>query len=169
MRSLLLVLFLVCPAASASEDWGALRFLVGHWTAAGGGAPGQGAGDFVFEPGLQGTILVRKSHTEYPATKDRQASVHDDLLIVYRDPDERSEGALRAIYFDNEGHVIRYGITMFGDRIIFATDPAEHGPRYRLTYEREGSDTLRVQFEIAAPGKTFATYVTGTAKRSLAK
>ena len=167
MRPLLLLLLLACPATCSSDDWGALRSLVGHWTAAGAGAPGQGAGDFTFEPGLQGTILVRKSHTEYPATKDRQASVHDDLLIVFRDPDERSEGALRAIYFDNEGHVIRYGVSMFGDRIIFATDPAEHGMHYRLTYERDGGDTLRVQFEVAQPGKTFTTYVTGTAKRSL--
>lgn len=167
MRLALLLAVSFCPVLHASDDWGALRFLVGRWTAEGGGAPGQGSGGFSFEPDLQGRVMVRKSHTEYPATKDRPAFAHDDLMIIFRDPDERAEGAVRALYFDNEGHVIRYNVNMFGDRVVFATDPGEPAPHYRLTYERTGSDGLRVRFEIAPPGKGFSTYVDGAAKRSL--
>jgi hypothetical protein len=146
-----------------------LRFLVGNWTAEGGGSPGQGSGGFSFEPELQTRVLVRKSHTDYPAVKDRPAFAHDDLMIIFRDPDERAEGAVRAVYFDNEGHMIHYLVTMFGDRVIFTSDPAEHGPHFRLTYERVNGDELRVKFEIAPPGKGFATYVEGVAKRALSK
>src|SRR2546429_2603765 len=134
MRSMLLGVLLLCPVVSAAEDWGALHYLIGNWTAEGGGAPGQAAGSFSFAPDLQGRVLVRKSRADYPATKDKQASTHDDLMIVFREPDQSAEGALRAVYFNSEGHVIRYAVTMFGDRIDFASEPSRSAPQYRFDY-----------------------------------
>lgn len=166
MRLARLLLLLLCPVTCSAQDWGALQYLIGNWTAEGAGWPGQGAGSFSFEPGLQGTILVRKNRSEYPATKDRLAYVHEDLMIVYREMEARAEGALRAVYFDSEQHVIHYGVTMFGDRIVFTSEPESGQPQYRFTYERERPDTLKVKFEIAPPGKAFATYVEGSAKRA---
>jgi hypothetical protein len=166
MRFLLLAILLLCPFACSADDWGAMQYLVGNWTGEGGGAPGQGVGGFSFEPDLHGKILVRKSRAEYPATKDRPAFEHDDLMIVYRELDDRAEGAPRAIFFDNEDHVIRYDITMFGDRIIFTSEPVHDNPQYRLTYTRVNADSLRIKFEIALPGKGFATYLDGSAKRA---
>ncbi len=165
MRFLLLATLAFCPLLNAAEDWGALQYLIGTWTAEGAGEPGNGTGTFSFEPDLQGEVLVRKSHAEYPALKDRKPAVHDDLMIVYRELSERAEGALRAIYFDNEGHVIRYRVTMFGDKIVFATDPESGGPQYRFTYTHTSPDTLRLKFEIGSPGKGFTTYLDGAAKR----
>ncbi|MGA2593186.1 MAG: hypothetical protein ABSH32_24995, partial [Bryobacteraceae bacterium] len=95
------------PAPRERGDWGALQYLLGDWTGEGSGGPGQGAGSFSFQPDLQGKILVRKNHAEYPATKERAAFVHDDLMIVYREPPDKG---LHAIYFDNEQHVIRYEV-----------------------------------------------------------
>ena len=162
---MLLGVLLLCPGVFAAEDWGALQYLIGTWTGEGGGAPGQSAGSFSFTPDLQGKVLVRKSRAEYSATKDKPASTHDDLMIVFREPDENAEGALRAIYFDSEGHVIRYAVTMFGDRIIFTSEPSRSAPQYRFTYARQSASELRMKFEIAAPGKGFATYLEGAAKR----
>lgn len=165
MRILLLAIVLACPFASASEDWGAMQYLIGTWTAEGTGAPGQATGSFSFEPDVQGRVLVRKSRAAYPATKDRPAVTHDDLMVVYRELDEHAEGALRAIYFDSEQHVIRYDVSMFGDRIVFTSEPGSSRTQYRFTYERERPDALHMKFEVAVPGKAFTTYVEGTAKR----
>src|SRR5271157_6659772 len=89
-----------------ANGWKDFDFLVGEWTWVGGGKPGQGQGISTFQPELDGTVLVRKTHLDYPATKDRAAFGHDDLLYVYHDPQDNS---LRAIFFDGEGsrHSIR--------------------------------------------------------------
>jgi hypothetical protein len=86
--------------------------------------------------------------------------------VVYKE----SDGAPpRAIYFDNEGHVINYSITIFPDQktIEFVSDVLPSNPRYRLTYVKTGSDTLTLRFEIAPPGKpdSFSTYIQAKAKR----
>ncbi len=165
MRLVPIAILLLCPLVHADDDWGALRYLVGNWVGEGGGGPGQGAGSFSFEPDVQGKVLVRRNHSEYPATKNRQAFAHDDLMIVYRESDESSEGALRAIFFDNEQHVIHYNVTMFGDRIVLTSEAARRTPRYRFTYTRVSADALRIKFEIAPPGKDFVTYIEAGAKR----
>jgi len=75
------------PAKPAADLWAPLQFLLGDWVGEGNGAPGQSAGGFSFQPDLQRQILVRKSRAEYPATKDRPAFAHDDLTIVYPQPE----------------------------------------------------------------------------------
>jgi hypothetical protein len=162
---LMLGVLLLCPAVFAGDDWGALQYLVGTWTGEGGGTPGQSAGSFSFTPDLQGKILVRKSRAEYAATKDKPAFAHDDLMIVFRESDETAEGALRAIYYDSEGHVIHYSVIMFGDRIVFTSEPSRRAPQYRFTYARQSTEELRMKFEIAPPGKGFVTYIEGAARR----
>ena len=147
-------------AADTSSGWGPVQILVGDWTGEGGGGPGQGAGSFSFKPDLQGKILVRKNHAEYPAAKERAAYVHDDLMVIYR---ETPEAALRAIYFDTEGHTIRYEVLAAagGDGVVFVSGAEPSAPRYRLTYTRVDQDRLKIKFEIAPPGKPeqFTTYI----------
>ena len=144
------------------QDWGPAQFLVGNWAGEGGGQPGQGTGAFSFSPELQGKILVRKSFAEYPAANGRPASRHDDLLVVYRD--EATHG-LRATYFDSEGHVIRYAVRPAEGTVVFVSDGAPSGPRFRMSYTSTGKDTLKFKFEIAAPGKDFAPYIEAAAHR----
>jgi hypothetical protein len=153
------------PSKSANE-WKDFDFLFGEWTWVGGGKPGQGQGVSTFQPELDGTVLVRKTHLDYPATKERAAFGHDDLIYVYHDPPDNS---LRAIFFDGEGHVIRYAVTVApdGKSIEFLSDAAPGGTRCRMTYAQAGADSVTEKFEIAPPGKPndFATYVEFTAKK----
>jgi hypothetical protein len=170
MRYLLPLAMLVCLDATPAgkpAGWGPVEYLVGDWTGEGGGAPGQGSGLFSFKPDLQGKILVRKNHAEYPATKDHAAFVHDDLMVVYRDT---PEAAPRAIYFDSEGHTIRYDVQAPADggEVVFVSGPEASAPRYRLTYARAGQDRVKIKFEIAPPGhpEQFATYIEASAHRA---
>jgi hypothetical protein len=144
----------------AADDWGPAQFLVGHWSGEGGGGPGQGAGSFSFATDLQGKILVRKNFAEYPPTDGKPGSRHDDLMIVYREG-----GQMKAIYFDSEQHVIPYGVKPADHGVVFMTEGDKPGPRYRLTYSSTGQDTLKIQFEIAPPGKEFTTYIQASARR----
>jgi len=153
-------------AQDSTTAWAPFEYLLGNWVGEGGGQPGQGSGGFSFLPDLQGHILVRKNHAAYPPTKDRPAFTHDDLMVVYRDTEDAPP---RAVYFDSEGHVIHYLVTVSSDHktIEFASEAFPSTPRYRLTYVMTGSDALTLKFEIAPPGKpdSFSTYIEAKAKR----
>src|SRR5437016_11763920 len=62
------------PAAITWDRW---RPLVGHWQAAGKGTPGEGGFSFAFD--LQNKVLVRKSHSDYPAAKGRSEEHTSEL------------------------------------------------------------------------------------------
>ena len=147
------------------QDFGPAQFLVGNWAGEGGGQPGQGAGEFSFVPDLQGKILVRKSFSAYPAANGKPAFRHDDLMIVYRD---ETTHALRATYYDSEGHVIPYSVKPAEGGVVFVSEGAASGTRFRMTYTSTGKDALKFKFEIAAPGKEFAPYIEAAAHRQSA-
>jgi hypothetical protein len=178
LASALFILALTAPAFGASPEsaaapapkadpWAGWRFLIGDWVGEGGGGPGQGSGTFSFQPDLQEKVVVRRNHSEYPATKDRPAAVHDDLMIVYPGPDARHA---KAAYWDSEGHEIRYAAESSedGKSFTFLSDGSSPGPRFRLTYTREADDKVGIKFEIAPPDKpdAFSTYITASAHRS---
>ncbi len=149
--------------AQASKDtpsapnWQALEFLVGDWTGQGGGEPGTGTGGYSFRPELDGQVLVRHSHSEYPNDKTGTVQKHDDLMIVYR---ESPGEPLRAVYFDSEGHVIHYTVTTQPGTAVFESDPTQPGPRYKLSY-RSNEKAVDGKFEIAAPGTSeYKSYLT---------
>ncbi len=130
------------PASANTGTWAALASLVGKWSGEGTGDPGHGTGGFSFAWDLQQKILVRNSHADYPATKDRPAFSHQDLMIVYQQPDTLLP---RAVYFDNEGHVINYAVSVSPDAksIAFLSELAPSSPRYRLTYILTGREESR--------------------------
>ena len=160
------------PAAQArtlnrvlQDPWSPLGFLVGEWEGEGSGKPGQGSGGFTFTADLQGKVLIRQNYAEYPATKERPAFRHDDLMIVYRDD---TGSHLHAIYFDSENHTISYAIKAVDRNTVeFLSEANPATPRYRLTYRKTSSDTLSIKFEIAPPGKpdSFATYIDAVCRR----
>ncbi len=161
----LLLLFTAIAAAQgqpAKNRWSAWEPFLGTWVGSGSGQPGQGSGEFTFGPSLQGAVVVRHNFADYPATKDKPAYRHDDLMVVYPDGDKT-----RADYWDNEEHVIHYGAEVSGSKLVFLSDESQPGPRYRLTYVKTGADKLQLTFEIAPPGDrgTFKTYITAEAKR----
>lgn len=143
-------------------SWEGLEFLIGEWIGEGGGAPGQGKGSLVFHFELQQQVLLRKNHVDFPATPERPASAHDDLTIIY--PDE--SGDFRAVYFDNEGHIIHYTVLVpeGSDTVTFTSDPFPSAPRFRNTYLKGENRKIITRFEIAPPGSPegFSIYVEGT-------
>jgi len=159
-----LLLFLMCAATLPAEDWGPAQFLVGSWVGEGGGQPGQGAGSFSFTPDLQGKILVRRNFAAYPAANGKPAFRHDDLMIVYRDTAAFAP-VLRATYFDSEEHTIQYSVKPVEGGIVLVSEGPQSTPRYRMTYLSTGKNTLKIKFEIAAPGKDFAPYIEAAARR----
>ena len=165
IRFYILAALIMCSFSGYGQPdstWAKWDWLMGKWKGAGMGAPGEGKGTFSFKLNLDNNILERSSHTEYPATADKPASTHDDLLIVYKD---FSGNPLKAIYFDNEGHSIRYDIKLRDHIIIFTSEWVTGMPVYRLTYTLLDDGMLNTKFEISKDGKEFSTYVEGKSKK----
>lgn len=139
MKYLLLMLAAIVVSAQPADPWRGLQFLAGEWV---GDSPG--ACSFIFD--LQRKVMVRKSYAE------RATSRHEDLMVVYL------EQGLKAIYFDNEDHVIHYDVEPGPDAVRFVNE------QYRLTYRKDG-DKLLMDFEIALPGKPFVNYLHATLRR----
>lgn len=140
-----------------------LQFLVGNWEAE--SKPGEASAHFEFSLDLQGKILVRRNHVEYPAAAGQQAVVHDDLLVTYQ---EGVPAATRATYFDSDGYVARYTATSSGaGQVVFVSDPVAKLARYRLTYTQLPDGRLDAKLEVAPPGKpnAFANYLGWVSKR----
>ena len=150
--------------AAGNDPWTSYRFLIGEWVGEGSGQPGQGKGAFSLAPELQGKILLRKNHAEYPASGDRPAAAHDDLMIVYQENKEK-----KAIYFDSEGHVIHYtpSFSQDGQTLTFLSETIAAAPRFRLSYKKSGDQRVQIKFEMAPPGKpdSFKTYLEGGARK----
>ncbi len=163
MRALALWLILPAVASAAPADpFAGLAFLVGEWTAgSGSGRPGEAVGGgFSLRPDLGGAVLVRRSRAEYaPRPGQARGEVHEDLMVIHREG-----AALKATYWDGEGHVIRYAVATEPGRATFESEPGP-GPRFRLVYEEKGEGEVSIAFLIAPPGKEFQPYVTGTARR----
>lgn len=147
-----------------SSNWEKFNYLIGNWKGEGSGKPGEGQGYFSFETDLNNNILVRKSHSEYPASKDKPLIVHDDLMIVYLN---NSGIPGKAIYFDNEGHVINYSVTFPNSKdIVFTSEKTPNAPVFRLTYSVIDTNTVNTTFSMSQDGENFRTYVEGKSKRS---
>src|SRR5262249_48896292 len=129
------VLLFATLAAAEPDPFGDWAPLLGTWEA----RAGEAKGGFSLERGLGGKVLVRKNHAEYPAQKDRPAAVHDDLMVVYPEG-----GATRADYYDSEGHVIHYRVTLepAQKRVVFLSDAQAGAPRFRLSYDYSGKDVI---------------------------
>ena len=169
MKSKLSILFTIfllsmpLTAQQKSNTWEKLNYLIGNWKGEGSGKPGEGEGYFTFKLDLDKNILVRTSHSEYPATDNKPATIHNDLMIIYRDYTGTPN---RAIYFDNENHVINYSITYTTNNdIVFTSDKIPNVPTFRLTYSIMNDITVNIRFEMSQDGEKYFTYIEGKSKR----
>lgn len=158
MRLLSALLFAACLAfAQTAAPIQQLAFLAGTYTAEEQttelGKP-EGTCSFAFETG--GTTMVRRNHVSYTGGKT-PTPPHDDLMVFYTEGSE-----LRAIYFDNENHTIRYKVTVPAAGTVVLESEAGAGPRFRLTHTVKGT-RLDTKFEMAAPGQSYKMYVSGSA------
>ena len=142
---------LAAPAPAATDPLRPLAFLEGTWEANARGEQGaEVKGTYTFVREMGGHVLARHSTSEGcrgPASFDCQ---HGDLLYVYAEP---PNGTLKAIFFDNEGHVIHYAVsTPDAATAVFLSD-AQAGPRFRLTYQLKGG-IMSGKFQMLVPGQT---------------
>lgn len=141
-----------------------LSFLVGEWITPDPGQAGAGSGTAVFRRGLQDRVIVRTSYAEYPAAGGKPGSRHDDLMIIYAE-----DGGVRADYYDNEGHVIRYAVqSPAAGEAVFLSEAGDGEPRFRLSYKLESTGILKGEFSIAPPGtpEDFKPYLTWEAHKT---
>ncbi|OWK74405.1 hypothetical protein CBW16_03070 [Flavobacteriaceae bacterium JJC] len=146
-----------------STSWNQWNWLIGEWKGEGKGEPGKGGGTFSFKPDLDQKIIIRKSHSEYPATEKKPKIIHDDLMIVYSD---FTGNAAKAIYFDNEGHTIHYSITYPEKSIVLTSDKMPNVPMFRLTYTLLNNGAVNTKFEMSQDGEKFMTYIEGKSIRT---
>ncbi len=146
--------------------WDQLQFLIGDWASPVSGQPGQGiSGSTTFSYHLDKNIVVRNSRAEFaPEPGQVKGLVHEDLLIIYQ---QAGETHLRAIYFDNEGHIIHY-VVSFPDKqpsVVFESEATAVSPRARLVYEAAPDGSLTIEFFVAPPGGELVSHVKGKVLR----
>lgn len=75
-------------------------------------------------------------------------------------------GQLKALYLDNEAHVIRYDVAPVPEGVAFTSETTP-GPRFRLTYLQKSEGLVTLRFEIASPGKpeAFSTYLEAVTRK----
>jgi hypothetical protein len=154
----LLVSMFSTSFAQQNPSWEKWEWLIGEWIGQGTGTPGKGGGFFTFALDLDKKILVRKSHSEYPAADNKPKVTHNDLMIVY--PDYTGNPS-SAIYFDNEGHTINYSIVYAEKSIVLTSNKIPDVPVFRLTYTMLDYETVNTKFEISKDGEKFTTYIEG--------
>src|SRR6202011_6405981 len=76
-------------AHSKSAIERAAELLTGDWLGEGGGAPGQGAGEFSFRSELGGKALVRRNRADYPAAAGKPAFHHEDLMMIFQEAESQ--------------------------------------------------------------------------------
>ncbi|MDP4278001.1 MAG: hypothetical protein Q8914_10285 [Bacteroidota bacterium] len=162
LSATLLALTVMCfgQQSLTGDNW---SWLMGEWKGEGIGQPGQGGGTFSFAYDLDKNIIVRKSHSEYPAKDNKPKIIHDDLMVVYFDA---SESSSKAMYFDNEGHIINYTITCADKSIILTSIKVANTPVFRLTYTLLETDLVNTKFEMSRDGANFMTYIEGKSKKT---
>jgi hypothetical protein len=147
-------------AQTAPDPFAPIHFLEGTWDAKATSPGGvRSSGSYTFAPDLSRHVFVRRATTSAackgPVTFDCD---HSDILYLYPEA-----GALRAIYFDNEGHVIHYAVSVpTPTSAVFLSDASQPGPQFRLIYELK-SGTMTGKFQMRMPGAPdWTTYLDWT-------
>ncbi len=139
------------PAANGSADaFASLKFLEGTWTAHGTGQGATADGVYAFRRELGGHVLTRHSGATVCKGPESFDCEHGDLLYVYADAPGTP---LKAIYFDNEGHVIHYEVTTpDSTSVVFLSEASGGGPRFRLMYSLKAG-VMSGSFAMQPPGQ----------------
>jgi hypothetical protein len=128
-----------------------LSFLIGTWEAktTSGSAGASVTGAYTFQLELSGHVLARHSSGSNCAGPSDFNCEHKDLLYIFSDPPNQP---LKAIYFDNEGHVIHYDVSLpVPNKAVFESSGPR--PRFRLVYELKG-ETMEGKFQASMPGSS---------------
>ncbi len=139
------------PSASSADPWAGLAFLEGTWGAKATRPDGVAVdASYLFRRELRGHVLARRAATAAncvgPATFDCD---HSDELIVYA---EQPGQPLKALYVDNEGHVIHYAVSTPAPNDAVFLSEGTNGPRFRLEYRLDHGE-MAGKFQVQMPGQ----------------
>ncbi|MCJ7714336.1 hypothetical protein MUO66_07770 [Candidatus Bathyarchaeota archaeon] len=87
------------------------------------------------------------------------------FIFQYRGILKQGGNPTKAIYFDNEGHIINYQVTYSDKSIVLTSDRIPNVPVFRLTYTLLGIDTVDTKFEMSQDGEKFTLYIEGKSKK----
>ena len=150
------------PAAAFGPAW---RALVGDWVSVEPSKAGSGTSSFQFE--LDGRAIVRRNRAEIATGAAKTTTPHEDLMVIYP---AGAGNTARALYVDNEDHVIQYVAAWSADgRVLtFLSDAIRGAPRFRLIYEFQSASDVNIRFEVATPDNpdAFKPYLTGKVRRA---
>jgi hypothetical protein len=142
-----------------ADPWQPLRFLIGTWQARtqGGSAGASSTGAYTFQLELRGHVIARHSSGSGCTGPADFNCEHSDLLYLYQDS---AAQPVKAIYFDNEGHVIHYDVAApTANTAVLTSEASTSGPQYRLTYELKGP-VMYGKFQLRMPGQgDFKSYL----------
>jgi hypothetical protein len=141
------------PAPAPPDPFKSLTFLEQNWEANTNGFNGvKSTGTYTFRRQLGGHILSRVATTDIACKGPTDFDCgHSDMLYIFQDAPGQP---LKAIYFDNEGHVIHYDVTTPAPQsVVLLSDPSTPGPRFRLTYEIKDA-LLLGKFQMQMPGQS---------------
>jgi hypothetical protein len=169
MKSIVLFLisFLILNLCSVSFPEGnnlsKFQYLIGEWVGSGGGSgSGQGNGGSVYRFDLDSNVIIRENYAHYPAQNNKPEYTHKDLMVIYY-----QSASPKAIYFDNEKHIINYNIKIEENKLIFTSEEVKGSPQFRMTYDKPEGNLMNLNFEIAppnTPGK-FMQYINAQMKK----
>jgi hypothetical protein len=125
--------------APASDPWKDYRFFLGKWTGDGLGPAGKGPGTMTVETDLNESILRITNQVDF-AGSDKKSTYLGTMIV---------SKSHKALFLDNEGHVLHYTVTATPTAITFLSVPEPNSPRFRLTYQTQGKGTMKVLFDIA--------------------
>jgi hypothetical protein len=137
---------------SKLDKW---NWLIGEWKDNGSRQPAQASNTFTFTFDLDRKIIVRRTNSSQPDITGKYNFIHQDLMIIYPDQTGKPD---KAIYFDNEGHIINYKISFEGKSIVFKNYDIGTSPVYRLTYTRIDNETISRKFELSRDKENFTTF-----------
>lgn len=150
------------PAAPKPDPWASVRFLIGEWEGTARGEPGSGTAVRTYAFVLNNRYIEVKNQSTYPPQeKNPKGEVHHDWGMFSYD---RGAKKLVLRQFNIEGFVNHYvldSVSPDGRTVVFVTAAIENIPpgwRGRETFTRIGDDQFTERFELAEPGKDFATY-----------
>jgi len=154
---------------SPPDRWAPLRGLLGTWEGTSHGEPGNGAVHREYRLVLGDRFIEVKNRSVYPPReKTPTGEVHEDAGYLSVDR-ARKVFVLRQFHFDGFVNTYTAPVTSTpANSIVFTTEAIENIPsgwRARETYRFEGPDELVELFELAEPGKEFATYSEARLKR----
>lgn len=153
-------------AAPAWRPFGEFAFLLGSWsgTTSTGGRIGGRVVRFTME--LNGTVLVERGSTIFPAGDGKPEEAAEELGCVTYDREKRR---YVATFYFSTGVFGAYDVEIPAEGVIRMTAPAlgnfEAGARARVVFSRRADGGLDTALDIAPPGREFVAFQSSSLKK----